>query len=120
MSVPESEVAAFLRAFKRIVASARGLDLIPRAETNQTIIDLGLTEKNVVSEILGLSVADYSEGALRDRDRPGHVWVFGREIYGREIYIKLKIAPVGATQIAKCISFHEANYPLRYPYRPKP
>ena len=108
---------SFLAEFKEVVSSGRGLDLIPRAETNDTLHELGLTKKNVVDEILDLSVYDYSAGPLPDRDRPGSVWVLGREIFGREIYIKLKIAQVGANRIAKCISFHEADYPLNYPLR---
>lgn len=113
----KADVARFLREFKQIVDHGRGLDLIPRAETNQTLRELGLTRKNVKNEILALSVSDYCRGPEPDRDRPGNVWIFGRRVSGAEIYIKLKIASVGKIQIAKCISFHKAKYPLRYPLR---
>jgi hypothetical protein len=113
----EAEVADFLREFKQVVVSGRGLDLIPRAENNRTLINLGLTRRNVRDEILSLSILDYCKGPDPDRDRAGDIWIFGRNIFGSEIYIKLKIATVTDIKIAKCISFHEANYPLNYPHR---
>lgn len=117
MAADATKVSSFLRELKSIISTGRGLDFIPRPENNQTILALGFTKKNVDAEILALSVADYCQGPLPDRDRPGHVWVFGRHIEGKEIYIKLKIAQAGDVQIAKCISFHEANHPLNYPLR---
>lgn len=109
--------ARFLREFKAIIATARGLDIIPRAENNQTILDLGLNQAGVRSIILGLSVTDYCEGPIQDNTRPGEVWIFGSTIDGTEIYIKLKIASAGNIKLAKCISFHTAEFPLHYPLR---
>jgi len=108
-------VADFLAAFKQIVTAGRGLDLIPRAETNDTLLALGLTRETCEAEIVGLSSVHYSSGPEADRDKSGTVWVFGKVIDGREVYIKLKIAQVGPERIAKCISFHFAEHPLRYP-----
>lgn len=113
----ETSIADFLREFKQIVTQKRGLDLIPRQENNNTIIELGFTKRNVEEIILGLSVTDYCKGPSADRDRLGNVWIFGRKIENKEIYIKLKIACVGKVKIAKCISFHEANYRLNYPLK---
>ena len=79
--------------------------------------DLGLTKEGCKIEILGLSVTDYCQGPQPDHDRPGDIWVFGREIADRDVYIKLKIAEVGSDKIAKCISFHAAEHPLCYPYK---
>ena len=63
-----------------------------------------------------LSVENYCEGPNPDRDRPGDIWVFGKPVGTEEIYIKLKIAQVGKEKIAKCLSFHTANFPLCYPF----
>jgi len=38
-------------------------------------------------------------------------------IEGKEVYIKLKIADVGRGKIAKCISFHEAEFPLCFAFK---
>jgi hypothetical protein len=56
-----------------------------------------------------------SKGPEPDKDKPGDIWIFGKEIEGKEVYIKLKIAIVGEVRIAKCISFHIANFPLSFP-----
>lgn len=111
------DVRDFLLEFKQIATSGRGVDIVPRAETRPTLARLGLTMANLEELLLGLSVADYCKGPEADRDRPESIWIFGREIEGQEIYIKLKVAKVGDRRIAKCISFYFAQYPLRYPYR---
>lgn len=113
----ESQVNAFLKEFKAIVTSGRGLFIIPRASNNATITMLGLTRKTVEIEVLSLSVVDYSSGPEADRDQPGEVWIFGKIIKDHEIYIKLKIAEVKETKIAKCISFHEAEFSITYPLK---
>lgn len=95
----------------------RGLDIVSRKENINALADLGLTKKNCKYEIMSLSVSDYCEGPKPDKDKPGDIWVFGKEIDGKEVYIKLKIARVGKEKIAKCISFHIANYPLFFPYQ---
>ena len=113
----KSQVNSFLKEFKVIVTSGRGLFIIPRASNNATITMLGLTRKTVELEILSLSVVDYSSGPKADRDRAGEVWIFGKAINEHEIYIKLKIVEIEETKIAKCISFHEAEFSLTYPFK---
>lgn len=78
---------------------------------------LELTRNNAKEEILNLTVADYCGGPEPDKDKPGEIWEFGRLIEDTEVYIKLKIAQVGKEKIAKCISFHPAEFPLCFPLR---
>jgi len=115
--VPIQDVRDFLLEFKQVATSDSGIDIVPRAETRPTLARLGLTKANLEEILLELSVTDYCQGPKPDRDRPGNLWIFGREIEGHEVYIKLKVAQVGNRHIAKCISFHIAQYPLRYPHR---
>lgn len=117
MIASESQVSSFLKELKMIATSGSGLYIVPRPETNVTIINLGLTKKTVEIEILSLSTINYSSGPTKDRDRPGELWIFGKEINGYEIYIKLKIFEINGMKIAKCISFHEAEFPLSYPFQ---
>ena len=117
MSTTEADVSAFLTEFKLIVTKGRGLDVIPRQPNQDALVNLELTERNRKECILGLSVYDYCSGPKPDKDRPGHVWKFGKRIAGKEVYIKLKIAVAESAKIAKCLSFHEAEYPLIYPFR---
>lgn len=116
--MPESEqVRRFLVEFKQVATRGSGVDLVPRKSTRPTLLKLGLTKRNVEEILLSLSVADYCKGPVADRDRPGELWFFGKEIDGHEIYIKLKVTNVGGTDIAKCISFHFAEFPLTYPFK---
>ena len=114
----EEEISLFLKEFK-MVAKQRGIDFIPRQEFIEMLTLFGITRRNCEEEILSLSVDDYCQGPDDDRDRPGKVWVFGRHIEGREVYIKLKLATVGKEAIAKCLSFHPAEFPLCFPLRSK-
>jgi hypothetical protein len=109
-------VALFLREFKELVQD-NGLYVINRQENQQALADLGLTRQQREEIILSLTVEDYCSGPEPDRDQPGEIWVFGKPEAGQELYIKLKIAVAGYQKIAKCISFHTANYILCYPHR---
>lgn len=66
---------------------------------------------------MSLSLTNYADGPKKDLDKPGELWEFGTEISGCEIYIKLKITEIDGEKIVKCISFHEADRPLNYPFR---
>lgn len=111
------DVRDFLLEFKQVATGGSGIDIVPRAETRPTLARLGLTKANLEEILLGLSVTDYCRGPEPDRDRPGDLWIFGRTIEGQDVYIKLKVAQAGDKRIAKCISFHFARYPLKYPHR---
>ena len=113
----KAQIAKFLKEFKKIATSGRGLDVIPRRENIVCLAELGITRKNQKEEIMSLTVVDYCEGPKPDKDRPGEIWVFGKQISGKEVYIKLKIAQVGKEWIAKCLSFHPAKHPLCLPFR---
>jgi hypothetical protein len=116
VDLSQLEIAFFLKEFKQLVQEG-GLYVVSRLEHQKSLVDLGLTKEACKVEILGLSVTDYCKGPQPDKDRPGDIWVFGKEIAGSEVYIKLKITQVGSDKFAKCISFHAAEHPLGYPYK---
>ena len=65
-----------------------------------------------------LEVEDYVQGPLMDElNRLGEMWVFGKDVKGREVYIKIMLGGVGLQTI--CISFHLAEHPLTYPFKGK-
>ncbi len=113
----QAGIRDFLLEFKKVMVTGRGLDIVNRHENIEALAKLELTKKNLREEIMTLSVENYCEGPEPDRDRPGDIWVFGKQVGTEEIYIKLKIAQVGKEKIAKCLSFHAANFPLCYPFR---
>ena len=76
--------------------------------------------------MLGLQVEDYWKGPEEDdkvRGGPRDIWFFGVDYQEIQIYIKLQLveekdAKSGQTRRhAKCISFHEAEWPIVYPYK---
>ena len=82
---------------------------------------LGYTHQNLKEEIRTLSIENYSRGPLPDRIYMGEMWEFGKIIAGREIYIKLQLSayndPGDLIETLFCISFHFAEFPMRYPYK---
>ena len=110
------KTALFLKEFKQLIQE-KGLYIVNRLDHQKSLADLGITKKDCKKEIIGLSVTDYCNGPQPDTDRPGEVWVFGKKIADKEVYIKVKNAQVGTDKIAKCISFHVAEYPLSYPFK---
>lgn len=113
----KDEIRNFLKEFKEIASKGRGIDVIPRRENIENLAQLGLTKKNRNEEIMTLSLTNYCKGPEPDKDKPGEIWIFGKQVGNKEIYIKLKIAQVGEEKIAKCLSFHTPKFPLCYPYK---
>lgn len=66
--------------------------------------------------IESLNAEDYVEGPVVDSlNRLGEMWVFGKDVKGREIYIKIMISDFGGQTI--CISFHLAEMRMKYPLK---
>ncbi len=71
---------------------------------------------DVIHSIMELTVEEYSE-TLIDKDdlQPPLLFVFGKDISGRQIYIKLKIKDTDSRKII-CVSFHYAKEKMVFPY----
>lgn len=108
--------ALFLKKFKQLILDGQ-LYFVNRKAHQEALIELGLTNEGCKEVMLELTIENYCQGPNQDHDRRGEVWVFGQDIENREVYIKLKIAKVDDVEIAKCISFHRAKYPLCYPHK---
>ena len=93
--------------------------LIPRPENIDCMTELGFKFQDVRDVILGLSVEQYSEGPLFDKDIAGELWVFGKFLESKEVYIKLKLATSGSLKKVRVISFHFANAFMHYPFKNK-
>ena len=95
--------------------------LVPREANLQDLMELGLTPAQAKGIIGKLRAEDYASGPEPDDADPAReVWIFGCDVGGAEVYIKLRLAPVQGkkhVQLAKVLSFHKAKYPLRHPWR---
>lgn len=90
----------------------------PGSKTRAFLKAIDYRDVDVYHVVQRLEVSDYSSGPLRDdKGRPRDLWVFGRYIEEYEVYIKLAVHLSGGVVWAVCVSFHEAEWPLVYPYR---
>ena len=86
-------------------------------ETNRsTLQELEIVPSYRKVVVENLRVEDYVQGPVVDElNRLGEMWVFGKDVKEREIYIKVMIS--GTTSQTICISFHFAEHPLVYPFK---
>ena len=87
-----------------------------RGKNRQTLLDLEMTTTGRNTVLNSLAWHDYSQGPMPDTLNGGPaMWVFGKMVRGKEIYIKITMGIKGAQVI--CISFHISDYPMNYPYK---
>ena len=88
-----------------------------RGKNIQTLFDLEITRMERNKVLLSLVRSDYSQGPIPDKLQGGaDLWVFGKIVKGKEIYIKITMGIKGAQVI--CISFHIAEHRMSYPHKP--
>ena len=115
-------VRDFLQLVKETIANPiadQGWVLVPRKENKECLLQLGFKYPDIKETLLGLSVEDYCEGPCDDRDQPGELWVFGKTIENKTVYIKLKLASFGPLRIVRVVSFHFAEHTLEHPFEEK-
>lgn len=110
------QIDAFLQDFK-VKANIWGVIFRnDRQKNTQTLADLEISVNDAKVVLADLSPEDYSEGPLPETFYGGsEMWVFGKAIKGREVYIKITLGLPSNPTI--CISFHLAEYPMTYPLR---
>lgn len=114
------EVASYLREIKLILqgshsSDARFIVSTIRDKNIETLSELEYDIEDVKNSVLSLSSTDYSEGPTKDNAIKGDLWVFGKIIKGREVYIKLKILGDNKYKQVAVLSFHFSEKRLRYP-----
>ena len=85
-----------------------------RKKNSEALFSLGITGRLREKIIFSLEGEDYSQGPIVDTLNAGYdMWVFGKDYNGTELYIKITILRNNAL----CISFHEAEHPINYPFK---
>ncbi len=110
----EREIEEFLWEFSQI----RVWFVVEREKNIETRDLLGLSPMQIKDEIMSLGVSNYFSGPEPDDSgSEGEVWVFGKDIEERPIYIKLKVFTTSrGAKGGKCISFHVAAEEMIFPY----
>lgn len=112
----EKEVEAFLKEFKVKMNFWDVLFRDDRGKNAQALVDLELRPIDRKAALEEISPLDYSEGPLEEKLYGGSdMWVFGKTIKKKEVYIKITLGAFGASVI--CISFHLAERPMIYPFK---
>lgn len=114
--VTVDEVKAFLDQFnvKAQIFGIRFRD--DRGKNRETLLQLDITPLQREVIVKNLLVHDYVEGPVIDElNKNGEMWVFGKDVKGREVYIKITLGYENGQTI--CISFHVAEHPLNYPFK---
>ncbi len=81
-----------------------------------TMVDLEYDVEDVANRLRELRVEEYSETKIdKDDLNPPLLFVFGKDIKGKLIYVKLKIKSKQQKHIL-CVSFHYAKEKMTFPY----
>ena len=124
----KKEVVAFLDELHKLLESDdfdinTDLNLIRKKKrveeqkfsTPYTLLDLDYDAEEVVSRLKELKVEEYSETKIDTNDlNPPILFVFGKDINGKLIYVKLKIRDLKKQVV--CVSFHYAKDKMEFPY----
>ncbi len=123
----KEDVKAFLEELKEVLGSEDfdiddNLYIIMSSKkeieysTDYTLADLDYDSYDVVERLKELTLSDYSETLFdKDNDEPPLLFVFGKDINSKLVYIKLKIKGKNKKRIL-CLSFHYAKHDMVFPY----
>ena len=104
---------------KRLKEKIKVFDIIfrdDRGKNLQTLATLEITPTYRKQVILNIEAEDYSDGPIVDTlNKMGEMWVFGKDVKGHEVYIKITLGLPNSSTI--CISFHIAEHPMSYPLK---
>jgi hypothetical protein len=114
--VTKQEVKKFLDEFKLKMDIYNILFRDERGKNTRCLLNLDIApnlRKEIVKE---LAILDYSEGPMEDDlYKISPMWVFGKKVKSKEIYIKISLGVENSNVI--CISFHEAEHAINYPFK---
>lgn len=112
----ELEVATFLKDFKEKMKVWDVLFRDDRGKNTQALVDLEIRPIERKTILNAIETKDYSEGPLEEKIYGGaDMWVFGKTVKKKEVYIKITIGAMGNSVI--CISFHLAQHKMNYPLK---
>ena len=129
---PKEKVIKFLLELKKIMSHRnfdvnKDLDVILKKKnensldpytTQNTLLKLDFDKNDIADTLKKLTVEEYIETGKdrKDISSPGF-YIFGKEVQGNLIYIKIKIRDKINHKVF-CVSFHFARYPIsNFPYK---
>lgn len=129
---PKEEVIKFLLELREIISHSefdanKDLDIILKKKnensldpytTQNTLLELDFDKYDIADTLKKLTIKEYIETGKDRKDTSlPKFYIFGKEVHGKLIYIKIKIRDKINRKVF-CISFHFARYPLsNFPYK---
>lgn len=99
-----------------ILISKKKQDEDQKYSTPYALLDLDYDTEDVVERLKELTVAEYSETKIdKDDLNPPLLFVFGKNINSKLVYVKLKIKG-DQQKYVLCVSFHYAKEKMTFPY----
>lgn len=99
-----------------ILISKKKQDEDQKYLTPYALLDLDYDTEDVVERLKELTVAEYSETKIdKDDLNPPLLFVFGKNINSKLVYVKLKIKG-DQQKYVLCVSFHYAKEKMTFPY----
>ena len=116
MEVSITDVEYFLNEFKFKLGFWGLIYRSDRDKNKRTLLELDFDVSKLRKILENLEIEDYVEGPVSDTlYRISPMWIFGKEIKGQEIYIKISMG--NENDKVLCISFHFAEFTLIYPLK---
>lgn len=128
----KEEVIKFLLELKKVISNRdfdvnKDLDVILKKKnensldpytTQNTLLKLDFDKNDIADTLKKLSVEEYIETGKDRKDISSpEFYIFGKEVQGNLIYIKIKIRDKINHKVF-CVSFHFARYPIsNFPYK---
>ena len=104
---------------KRLKEKIKVFDIVFRDDRGKNLQTLATLEINTTVRkqvIMNIEPEDYVEGPIVDTlNKVGEMWVFGKNVKGQEVYIKITLGLPNSSTI--CISFHIAEHKMNYPFK---
>ncbi len=129
---PKEKVIKFLLELKKIMSHRnfdvnKDLDVILKKKnensldpytTQNTLLKLDFDKNDIADTLKKLTVEEYIETGKDRKDISSpEFYIFGKEVQGNLIYIKIKIRDKINHKVF-CVSFHFARYPIsNFPYK---
>lgn len=111
-----NEVERFLSNLFGKMKISEIIFLDDRKKNRDALLELDIVPADRISAIKSLTVEDYSEGPILDvLNLLGEMWVFGKDVNEKEVYIKISLGLPNRNSI--CVSFHPSEHPMKYPYK---
>lgn len=111
----KEEIQEFLDLFRE-QKNAQGIMFYDRQKNLKALLQLEISAKRRNKVLNDLKVEDYYRGPKEDGVLKGaEFWEFGKRVRKKEVYIKISLGLEG--KAVRCLSFHIAERPIKYPYK---